>query len=346
MTITDVARHVGYSPTAISFVLNKHPMAERIADATKQRILAAVEELGYVPNTYARLLRQSDVSKIVIICTDISDPFCAQVVQGIMLRLNKTNAFYQLADIQNSVTALESTLLTLSSNQVDGAIAILNTISCDWGRLVSLLNENTMFVSIGRIVPGTDFPSVTMDNGEGVRLALDHLYSLGHREIACIFGPPEIEDAVIRRARTLENFERLGLACPNRLTDDVTDVPVTSDTGVRAIQRILACGLPFTAVLTFDDYSAYGVIQELVRQGYRVPEDISVVGFDDIFLSRAYNPALTTIRHPMTEIGTAGAELLLESLARRKKGVLDSTPASLVLKPELVVRESTARPHK
>ena len=341
-TLKDVALKTRCSTTTVSLVLNDHPLAQRISEATKQRILKAVEDLGYVPNSYAQLLRKSNLHIIGVLCSDITDPFCNQVVQGIMHHLSETNTFYQLIDIQNDESRLQQLFRTAQRQQFDGIIGIVNTMALSAETLDRFIDKKITFVSIGRAYPNLHVPALLVDNREGVRLAICHLYSLGHRRIAFIFGPPQIADSSIRRKAVYEICGELQIPVIEELTDTITEHPPTSEGGARAMRRILRRNQPFSAVFSFDDFTAYGVIQELYSQGLRVPEDVSVVGFDDIWLSKAYNPPLTTIYHPMAELGVSGAKLLIKKLKSEAPKNGAAQAQEIFLRPSLVMRSSTA----
>jgi DNA-binding LacI/PurR family transcriptional regulator len=222
-----------------------------------------------------------------------------------------------------------------------------NSLTFPPEKLAEMIGRDLVFVSVGQAIPALHTPAVILDNAEGIRLGLEHLHRLGHRDIAFILGPPTIHDATVRREAILQGCRDLGLRIRKGLLEEVTDFPATSASGARAVRRILARNVPFTAVFSFDDMTAYGVIQELYRQGRTVPRDVSVVGFDDIWPSKDFNPPLTTIQVPMVEMGRESARLVV-ALQGKKKGESPKAAKSrdAVFKPTLIVRESTAPPQR
>ena len=345
VTIKDVAHYTNCSPATVSIILNNHPLANNLAPETKTRVLKAIEELGYIPNAYAKSLRMGNIRTIGILCFDISDPFSTTILHSIEQYLNEKDYFYQLADVQNDLKLMRRFFNRVQGQSIPGIIAMANSLTFPPEKLTEMIGPDLVFVSVGQAIPALHTPAVTLDNPEGIRLGLEHLHQLGHRDIAFILGPPTIHDTLVRREAILRVCRDLGLRIQQGLLEEVTTFPATAESGALAIRRILARKIPFTAVFSFDDMTAYGVIQELYRQGRTVPRDVSVVGFDDIWPSKDFNPPLTTIQVPMVEMGRESARLVI-ALQGKKKGEAPKTAKSrdVVFKPTLIVRESTAPP--
>lgn len=321
--------------------MNNHPLSEFIADSTKERVLAAVEEMGYIPNTYARMLRNKNPRTVGIVSFDINDPYCIAVLRGIEGCLNEKNFFYQLADVRNDLDLLHRFLQDAKSRYIDGIIGIFNSLTIDPGELKGYFGKELTLVSIGRVIPELRISSVTLDNLAGARLGVEHLHSLGHREVAFLIGPKETEDSRTRFDGIARSCREFGITVRDELVEAITDLPATYESGASAIGRVLDRGGEMSAVFCYDDMTAYGVILELSRRGYNVPGDVSVVGFDDLWPSAMYNPPLTTIRQPMNKMGVAGAEMIVNILAKpvKERPQLRHT---IVMQPELVVRDTTA----
>ncbi len=344
VTIKDVAKLANCSPTTISFILNDHPLAKSIPESTKLRVNEAIRELGYVPNAYAKMLRKGGVHSIGILCFDIQEPYTTNVLYGITQYLNETNFFYHLMDVGDNLELLNRFIRTSKSYNIESYIIIANTLPFDTAHLLPLLEKDIYLVSIAQTIPNYDVPTILVDNHAGIRMALKHLLDLGHRDIAFVYGPSQLVDARLRRQSIQELCQELGVPLHQDLTVEMTNCPPTNEHGAQAIRRIIDHKTPFTAVMAFNDYTAFGVVQELIRAGLRVPQDVSVVGFDDILFAKAFNPALTTVKQPMLEMGVQSAKKVVASLsAKGKKRTKSASNGNLVLQPELIIRESTAR---
>jgi DNA-binding LacI/PurR family transcriptional regulator len=342
-TIRDIARLSNCSPTTVSFVLNNHPQARNIPEVTRRRVFDAVEELDYVPNAYAKMLRQGNPHTIGVIAFDMTDPYCTTVLRGIGQYLNEHNFFYQLADVQNDLSLLGAFFQNARARNIEGILGIVNSLAIEPATLAEFFGKRTIFVSIGRGMSGLKIQSVILNNLTGARLAVRHLYDLGHREIAFLLGPKVNEESQIRGDGIRATCRELGLACRDELIETIDEFPATPESGGRAIWRIMARRAPFTAVCCYDDMIAYGVIWELNRAGRGVPGEVSVIGFDDLWPSRVFNPPLTTIHQPMEEMGAEGAKLIVGLLTNSGKRLAQPTD-EIVLEPTLIVRETTAPP--
>lgn len=345
VTLKDVAKYANCSPATISIILNNQPLANNLSAETKRRVLKAIDELGYIPNAYAKSLRMGNIRTIGILCFDISDPFSTTILHSIEQYLNEKDYFYQLADVQNDLKLMRRFFNRVKGESIPSIIAMTNSLTFPPEKLAEMIGKELVFVSIGQALPALQTPAVTLDNAEGIRLGLEHLHQLGHRSIAFIPGPRQIHDAVVRREAIVKVCRELKLRIDERLMEEAADFPATAKSGALAIRRILARKIPFTAVFAFDDMTAYGVIQELYRQGRTVPRDISVIGFDDIWPSKDINPPLTTIQVPMVEMGKESARLVI-ALQGKKQGESTKSVKSrdVIFKPKLIVRESTAPP--
>lgn len=341
ITLKDVARASGFAPTTVSIVLNDAPLAQYIPARTKNRIKDAAEKLNYRPNPYARSLRNNRSHTIGVMVFDISDPYCANILRGIEGGLDESPYLLVLADTQNERKRFERDIEMLLARRIEGLIAVANSLSLEVN-LLSVLRKR----AIPTIIIGRNFrdsmSTVVVNNEGGGRMALQHLYELGHRHIAFIAGPKILVDSGDRWHGVLTYAQEVGLAIDSNLVMEVKEPTSSYQCGFELGQELLRRRRKFTAVLAFDDVTAFGVIRALNNASIRVPEDCSVIGFDDIPMAGWFNPPLTTIRQPMSDLGSIGVKLLLKGV----QASLNKTrlpPEYVKVEPELVVRESTAR---
>jgi DNA-binding LacI/PurR family transcriptional regulator len=341
VTIKDVADQLHCSPTTISLILNNHPLSRRINPKTRERVLAMVERMGYVPNAHAKLLRQVNIHSIGIVCSNINDPYCTEILNGIMQYLNTQESFFKLLDVQNNEESVQNFIRMIRAYNIEGVVSVNNPVAIHPDIINQLTGNGIPLISIGRKNPNFKIPCLLLDNALGIQIGIEHLYELGHREIVFILGPEEIEESKVRWKAIQQTCRQLGLSYASDKIEFITDSLPTSDNGAQAIRRILDRNTSFSAVFAFDDWTAYGVILELTRAGISVPHQISVMGFDDIWSSRSYNPPLTTIRQPMGQMGHESARIMVEIL-NNKKASRKKQPQDVIFKPELIIRESTA----
>ena len=344
VTIRDVAKKSGFSPSTVSLVLNNATRAKYIPAATKEIVRQAAKELDYKPNIFARSLRAQKTDTIGVVVFDMTDPYCTHILRGIESELNSAGFLYLLSDIQNNRTRFQKNLEMLLERRIEGLMLIANSLSMNPMVLESLHASQVPLVVIGREIDTvSNNSSVTVNNARGGYLALQCLYELGHREIGFIRGPKNIVDSV-HRWKGIERFaQEVGYEIRHELTVELAAGPTTFLGGMKAAKDLLKSNRPFTAILAFDDMTALGAIRALNEAGKDIPRDCSVIGFDDIDAADYYNPPLTTIRQPMTDMGRQGASILLAAVrsSRNKK-----TPANAhrMLEPELIVRKTTDAP--
>ena len=343
VTLRDVARECGLSATTVSMVLRGSPQASYIPEPTKKRIMHVAEGLGYQPNPFAQALRSRNSHTIGVMVPDIADPYCAQILKGIENNFSRSNYLPFLVDIQNDGLRFKKYLNVLLARRVEGLIILANSLSFEAELLSTLENQRLPSVILGR-EPDTDALSwVTTDNESGTQQALEHLYRLGHRKMAFIRGPKMIIDSHHQWIAISSFAASSGLELDPRLIVTLNDPFSSYEGGYERTKELLAFKVPFTALVAFDDMTAFGAIRALIGAGLRVPQDCSVIGFDDIPAAAFYNPALTTVREHMETLATLGAEILLEAMRayRNNKSV---NPVHRKVKPELIVRETTSAP--
>ena len=341
ITIRDVAKCSGYSITTVSIVMNDAPLARYIPEGTKLRIRSVARELSYRPNVFARSLRSKRSHTVGVMVFDITDPFCTQTLRGIENALYSSTYAPILTDIQNDRERFRRHLQMLLDRRVEGLIALANSLFLETSSLGALEQRGVPTVAIGRQLETNSISSVIVDNEAGARTALAHLYELGHRKIAFLRGSKMLVDSE-ERWRGLSAFAgEVSLSIDPKLVVELKKPAASSEQGRKATEELLRRGQPFTALMAFDDMTAFGAIRALQRPGLKVPEDCSVIGFDDVAAAAFYNPALTTIHQPMGTLGSMAVHILLDAIQAtlRKKTF---TPAHKKATPSLVVRESTA----
>ncbi|MGH9161099.1 MAG: LacI family DNA-binding transcriptional regulator, partial [Vicinamibacteraceae bacterium] len=248
-----------------------------------------------------------------------------------------------LADTRNDRKRFERDIEMLLERRVEGLIAVANSLSLEIDLLTVLKKRIIPTVIIGRKLRQASMSTVVVNNEAGGRLALQHLYQLGHRHIAFITGPKILVDSGDRWNGVLTYAQEVGLAIDPKLVVEVKGPTPSYQSGFALAQELVRRRRKFTAVLAFDDITAFGVIRALNTASRRVPEDCSVIGFDDVSMAACYNPPLTTVRQPMSDLGSIGVKLLLNAVQTSLKKAPFGAE-HLRVEPELVVRESTAPP--
>jgi DNA-binding LacI/PurR family transcriptional regulator len=350
VTIVDVARASGFSPSTVSLVLNEVALSRYVAASTKEHIRAVASKLGYRPDASARSLRSRRSHTIGIMVSDISDPFCTLILQGIEKTLHPTTYLPIIMIAHNQRLQFERHLEMLMERRVEGLILVANWLFGEFDQLAELEKSQIPTVAVGRDLTVRRVRSVQVDNETGGYASLRHLYELGHREIAVLRGPSELGDSDVRWQGIQRFAAEAGLVlAPDRVEQLAAAVEATSgfEEGLRLTAAMLERGVRFTAVLAFDDLTGLGAIRALRQAGRRVPEDCSVIGFDDVPHAAVNTPGLTTIRQPMEQMGSLAARWVLDSLGNAKSAPAEEAPTLSgtlhLFPPELVVRESTAR---
>jgi len=343
VTIRDVAKESGFSSTTVSIVLNNAPLARYIPPATKKKIEKAAQKLGYRPNQFARSLRSKRSHTVGVMVFDMTDPYCTLVLRGIENTLYQSSYLPILTDVHNERSRFERYLEMLLDRRIEGLIVLANWLFLDINLLGDLEKSSIPTAMIGCELETESISSVIVDNEVGGYLAFEHLHSLGHRKIAFIRGPKALTDSAPRWRGIRNCAKECGLELDARLIMELPESrdPISSfESGQKLTEELVRQNRPFTALLAFDDMSAFGAIRALTRAGVRVPDQCSVIGFDDVATSALYTPSLTTVRQPMEAMGASAVGIVVEGI----NGVLEKreTPAShRKVAPELVVREST-----
>ena len=340
VTMSDVAKQAEVSESTVSRVLSGAKTSVSISDQTRERVLAVVDKLNYHPHPFARALRGKHVNLLALIAREIDDPFFAQLIEVISTEA-KARGFdlvlgYAKSDPQRALALSD----VLDLRQSDGLLLL--------GDLDESLEDRDFLAHIGKerrtvslcrgsgsLVGNTAW--VAVDNRKGARLALDYLADLGHRRIALITA-----DRVGDLQERLDSYNEFATDCLGGLYDGYVQGAENSyQGGYIAAMALLSLPIPPTAIWAADDTMAVGALGAAFDLGVNVPEDVSIVGYDDVRLAAYVRPALTTVRQPIEELGKQAVEILVELI--RVEGSTDPLP-QVLLDPELVIRASCAAP--
>jgi len=329
-TIIDVAAKAGVSTATVSRVLSR---PERVAEPTRLRVLEVVRTLGYAPNVAARTLRTLRAAKILLTVPDISNPFFASVIRGAEEAARDAGYAVVVGDTRHDPEIEDQYAEMLSRREVDGLIFLGHRLPESLQPLLDLRGDAAPIVNGCEYSPGIGVPSVHIDNAAASGEAFEHLVALGHRDIGIITGPTISPISRDRLSGARAAAERHGLA--DRLRVRTADY--SAGVAFEQARALLLAGV--TALYCFSDEMAIGAISAVAEAGLSCPDDVSVVGFDDVPLARYFQPGLTTIAQPKAMIGRRAVELLVH--------ILRDAPSPLrkvTLDHKLVVRGSTARP--
>ena len=334
-TIFDVAKRAGVSPSTVSRVMGNPP---RGSAKTRRRVMAAVEHLRYAPNAAAKNLRMLRSRKLLVTVPDISRPLFSLILQGIEESANREGYSVVLGDTHYDQGREERYAAMLLEKQADGLIFLGRKLSKGVEMAVrATSNGRAPVVNVIGFHPQFGIPSIQIDNVAAGADAMEHLYRLGHRKIGLVTGPPlsfvsaeRLRGAMMRAKREKSGGDMI-----------VTNGDFSVDSGVVAGERLLGRSDPPTAIFCFNDEMAMGVLHTARRRKVRVPDDVSIIGVDDIRYGRFVDPPLTTVAQPMREMGEYAVRVLL--------GILhgdESSPECVRLPHTLVVRSSTAPPSR
>lgn len=345
VTLLDVARACGYSVSTVSIVLSEAPLSQNVAASTRTQIREVAKQLGYHPDAYARSLRRRRSQTIGVLAYDLSDPFCIPIVQGIQSGLQPADYLPLLMDAGTERKLFDTYLKMILERRAEGVIVIASWIFEETNLLADIEKNHVPIVILGRDLTKRKLDSLLVNNEAGGALALQHLVDLGHRQIAVIRGPEELFDSEPRWKGVQHMAAKAGLHLDPRLVlqlPGLVDPTSGFEGGQQLARQMLATKRPFTAVLAFDDLTALGVVRGLTEAGLRIPEDCSVVGFDDVLPAVVATPGITTIHQPLKEMGLLAAKSVLRAIEGREQGTENGVLLHKA-KPELVVRGSTSR---
>jgi len=345
VTLLDIARASGFSVSTVSIVLSEAPLSQNVAATTRSHIREIARQLGYHPDAYARSLRRRSTQTVGILAFDLSDPFCLPVMRGIQEGIHQAGYLPLVMDAQTRRQQFDLYLQMILERRAEGLIVVASWVFEETNLLGDIRKNNVPILIVGRDLTPHGIASILVDNEAGGAMAMKHLWDLGHRHIAVIRGPQEMYDSEHRWAGIRRFAAQSGMPLDDRLVfqlPGLSDASSSFEGGLRFSRQMLASNCPFTAVLAFDDLTALGVVRGLTKAGLRVPEDCSVMGFDDVLPAELATPAISTVRQPLRTMGLEAGQRVLQAI----RGVSPRERSVRLHKtePELVVRMSTAPP--
>jgi LacI family transcriptional regulator len=323
-----LAEYLGLSPATVSLVMNNAPGAAAIAPATKQRVLEAAKRLDYHPNPIARSLRTRQTYTVGVIVPEFSEGYFTMLMNGIEEHLLQSGYLHFTVSHQCRPDLIEEYPLLLSKRAVDGYILVNTSLDQE-------LPKPVISISGHKRIKGNT--NIVVDHNLAALIALKHLYELGHRRIAFMKGQPHTLDSNERWESIMSMAKRVGITIYPELCMYIQKNGWTPELGYPIVRDLLARTRDFTAIFCFNDTAAIGAIRAIVDCGLRCPEDISVIGFDDISSSAYQTPRLTTVRQPLRRMG----EMAVQTLLKRIESPQSEYPEFIMFEPELMVREST-----
>lgn len=324
-TIKDVAKLAGVSVATVSRVLNYE---KTVKQETKMQVERAIKQLNYTPNLLGRNLRRLETRRIVVLLDSISNQFYSRVLRGIEDRAREEDYSVMICTVRGNKEVLLEHMKMLETHDADGAIVMCADMA------VKELTEMSRYFPIVcacEPMPNAQVTSVSVDDYKASLDAIEHLISRGLKKIAVISSPGKSETTVLRTRGYLDAMKKNHLE-----TDDnwIIKEGFTYNSGIRAVKRILQFRELPEAVFAFADSVAIGAIKEFNRQGVSVPQDISVMGFDNTAMSEMYSPSITTVAQPQYEIGSKAMELLINKINGK------SLEGSVLMEHSIIRRES------
>lgn len=331
MNIQTVAERARVSTATVSRTING---SSKVAPKTAERVRRAIEALSYYPNTNARALGSGRSRMFGLIISDITNPFFPELVKSFEDQAVRNGYEVMVANTGYSPERAEICVQRMLERKVDGVAVMTSEMGTHLIERLQSRQIPIVFLDTG--VPSDGISNIVVDYTAGVDAAVEHVVALGHQRIAFISGPMDLASARTRREALLASLKRKGVRVDKSL---LVEGNHRIDGGRSAMEQMLALQQPPTAVLASNDLTAIGAIATLHQRGLRVPEDVSVVGFDDIEISAVLHPALTTVRLSRTAIADRAFQALFRA------GKHDSLPGvEYAIRPELIVRDSTAPP--
>lgn len=334
VTIRDVARRADVHPGTVSRALNEQTRA-LVNQETAERVLRAADELGYRPNPIARGLKTNRSFTVGVLIPDLTNPLFPPIVRGVEDRLGPAGYTPLLVNTDSDPAREHSHIEAMRARQVDGLIAA--TARLDVEELADLAAGGMPLVLVNRSLEDGSVPAVTVDDAKGSALAVEHVVSLGHVRIGHVAGPQFVSTGHRRYEGFKAAMDAAGLPVAPEYVSFAD--AYTEAEGARACAEVLAAEPRVTAIVAANDRLAIGCYDALSSAGLSCPEDVSIIGFNDMPLIDRLRPPLTSIRVPQREIGYEAAEVLLRELSGEP-----GPNREVVLDPSLVVRGSTAPP--
>ncbi|MEI6895601.1 MAG: LacI family DNA-binding transcriptional regulator [Colwellia sp.] len=333
-TIKDVARIAGVSVASVSRVLNNGP---KVSKKTIENVLKVVKDLNYSPNANARALVTQKSTTLGVVIPDLVDPFFASLAHGVEQVARKKNMQLLLSTGLISAESEMQAINLLIERRCD--VMVVHSKKLSDQVLIELTNKVAGLVLIDRYIKEIAHRCVWLDNLEGGKIAARHLLALNHQNFACITSKYQIDDPLLRLQGFQNELQSAGVNIEPKLIEYGEP---TLQGGEMATQKLLASGKPFSALFVYNDAMAIGAISTLEDNGFKVPSDVSVLGFDDVLLSRYSRPKLSTLNYPIEEMAKQAANIGLELTGKQATAHNDINCKHI---PSLVKRESTSYRH-
>lgn len=330
VTIKDIAKKANLSPSTVSRALNDNPV---INEETRERVKKIAEEMGYERNELARGLVKGGIGAIGLIIPDITNPFFAEVARGVEDAANKRGYGVILCNTDEDPNKERGYKKLLQRKRVNGLILTSVTVDDPYMNLTESPTHLPL-VLVSRIWKETDISYIAVDDYKGAKMAVEYLISLGHRRIGFIGGPKNISPSQDRMRGYKEALEEHNIPLQTEIT---SYADFTREAGRRVMKRYLKLSDPPTAIFAANDMIALGAIEAIEEEGLLVPDDISVIGYDDISYASLPRIMLTTVAQPMYDMGFMAAEYILDVVEGKRKEKLQK-----ILRPKLVVRKTCA----
>lgn len=329
VTIYDVARAAGVSRQTVSRAINDKG---EISPATKKRVMDVIQELGYRPSAIARSMVSQRTRVLGILTADFSDYTHARIIEGVEAEAREHGYTIFISGAEHSPVGEPLSSPLLSQHRAEGLFIVYHGADCDSYAIFQDIPSDLPVVTIGYAANRENVVTFGIANYEGARQATEHMLGLGHRRIAHITGPPALYESLERRLGYTEALQDAGIKPKDSW---VASGDWSNAGGYNATLELLDSSPGFTALFVQNDRMAMGAFRALRERGMRIPHDVAVVGFDNIPSAPYFTPPLTTIHHPLYEVGQTGARLLIDLTNGR------STPSSPIrLDTELVIRHS------
>ncbi|AXC10798.1 Maltose operon transcriptional repressor MalR, LacI family [Acidisarcina polymorpha] len=328
--LQQLATHLGLSKTTVSFVLNDAPQAQQLSAETRKRVLEAAKKLNYRPSYYARNLRKGSSESIGVIVPEMSEGYFTLVMGGVEEYLLEKHFLYFTTCHYWRPELMKDYPRMLQDRGVEGLLVLNTNVEFE---------SHLPTVAVSGHKTGPLVTNVTLDHVASAQLAIQHLYELGHRRIAFMKGQQYSVDSKFRWKAILDVARDFGLKVPPELTIELQANSWSPELGYFPVKAFITRKQEFSAMFCFNDTAAIGAMRALGEAGLRIPEDVSVIGFDDIMSAAYQRPSLTTIRQPLRAMGTIAARTLLEKIIHPE----ERFPEEIVMGPELVVRESSGK---
>ena len=328
-TMADVAKASGFSKATVSMVLSKKKV--NISEETRNKILKISKELHYIPNGAARSLSTNKSRTLGIVVPDITNPFFAEIARAIEDSASSEDYSVILCNTDNEIKKERKYIELLVSKLVDGVIFISGGNS---NKNIEIIRDNNIpFILVDRDVKGMlEVNGVYCSSKEGISEVVEYLHSHGKKDIIFVEGPKELE---ISKAR-LREYKKYAEAYKLYKPENIIEGDFTIESGMQSINKIIENKLKFDAIFFSNDLMAFGGIKVLNRMGYRIPEDICIIGFDNIKISEIFEPELTTVSQPIYDMGKAGCKLLIDIIEDR-----EITERQIYFKTQLIERDTT-----